>query len=95
MSCFLDFRAHHELVGGPSAPGWRRRPPQPLPSTPGGEPLDAPDFGLSKIKDKVCCIFFFVSIEFSGLFHINIEAPEIFIFFEKTFIKFFLVNLMA
>ncbi|BFZ03836.1 hypothetical protein BsWGS_06875 [Bradybaena similaris] len=47
-----ETRAEPELTGGPSAPGWRRRPPQPLPSTP-GEPLDMPDFGLSKIKEKV------------------------------------------
>ncbi|GFO31506.1 rhomboid-like protein [Plakobranchus ocellatus] len=48
-----DARGHRELAGGPSAPGWRRRPPQPLPSTPGPDTVDGIDFGLSKIKDKV------------------------------------------
>ncbi|RUS91004.1 hypothetical protein EGW08_001221 [Elysia chlorotica] len=42
-----DARAHRELSGGPSAPGWRRRPPQPLPSTPGPDTVDGIDFGLS------------------------------------------------
>lgn len=34
-------------------PGWRRRPPQPAPSTPGTDFVDQPDFGLGRIKDKV------------------------------------------
>ncbi|XP_035826587.1 inactive rhomboid protein 1 [Aplysia californica] len=42
-----------DLAGGPSAPGWRRRPPQALPSTPGVDLPDGPDFGLKRIKQKV------------------------------------------
>ncbi|CAL1544072.1 unnamed protein product [Lymnaea stagnalis] len=40
-----------ELAGGPSAPGWRRKPPQALPSTPGEDMTDG--FGFQKIKDRV------------------------------------------
>lgn len=35
------------------APGWRRRPPQALPDTPGTDVVDQPDFGLGRIKEKV------------------------------------------
>ncbi|KAK7507850.1 hypothetical protein BaRGS_00000815 [Batillaria attramentaria] len=50
-----------ELHAGPEdealqpapAPGWRRRPPQPAPSTPGNDLVDGPDFGLGRIKEKV------------------------------------------
>lgn len=42
----------HRLPGRP-APGWRRQPPQALPSTPGTDVVDAPDFGMSRIKKKV------------------------------------------
>ncbi|KAH9502541.1 Inactive rhomboid protein 1 [Bulinus truncatus] len=39
-----------ELPGG-SGPGWRRKPPEALPSTPGADVVDG--FGFQKIKDKV------------------------------------------
>ena len=35
------------------APGWRRRPPQALPDTPGTDVVDQPDFGMGRIKQKV------------------------------------------
>lgn len=35
------------------APGWYRRPPQALPSTPGTDFVDRPDFGLGRITKKV------------------------------------------
>lgn len=42
-----------ELLQPAPAPGWRRRPPQALPDTPGTDVVDQPDFGMARIKQKV------------------------------------------